>query len=196
MCTDIADAKPGTFDSIKMIRNVLSLSVRHLVVPVVPEIAPPSAARCAAEIRRTVSHLHRKLRPRLLRDGISMAKLNVIGQINRVGRITPTELAAREGVKVQTLTRLLAELEADGWLSRLPHESDGRQTVLSVTRQGTKRLTEAARASDLALAEIIETTLTAGDRVLLLRACVLLDGLDAALGGKPNGPADAGEARP
>ena len=76
----------------------------------------PSAQRCAAHIRRTVSQLGRKLRPSLERDGITSAKLSVIGQIYRSGRLTPTELAMREGVRLQTLTRLLAELSAEGWI--------------------------------------------------------------------------------
>jgi DNA-binding MarR family transcriptional regulator len=54
----------------------------------------------------------------LRRDGISVAKLSVIAHIKRVGSVTPSALAAHEGVKIQSLTRLLAELEADGWLMR------------------------------------------------------------------------------
>jgi DNA-binding MarR family transcriptional regulator len=110
-----------------------------------------------------------------------MAKLSVIGQINRVGRTSPTELAAREGVKIQTLTRLLAELESEGWVVRAPHDSDGRQSLLSLTPQGKKRLKDAAQAKDASLAQIIESTLNANERSLLLRACLLLDGLDEAL---------------
>src|ERR1035438_5058183 len=107
-----------------------------------------AATHCATQVRRTVSHLHRKLRPSLQQAGISMAKLSVVGQVFRAGQITPTELAAREGVKIQTLTRLLSELEADGWLGRVPHESDGRQFLLSVTPIGRKRLAKAGQASD------------------------------------------------
>jgi DNA-binding MarR family transcriptional regulator len=140
-----------------------------------------SAALCATTIRRTVLQLCRKLRPSLQREGISMAKLSVIGQINRVGRTSPTELAAREGVKIQTLTRLLAELESEGWVVRAPHDSDGRQSLLSLTPQGKKRLKDAAQAKDASLAQIIESTLNANERSLLLRACLLLDGLDEAL---------------
>lgn len=140
--------------------------------------------RCAAELRRTVSQLSRRLRPSLQRDGISLAKLSVIGQVHRAGRISPTELAAHEGVKLQTLTRLLAELEADGWLLRTRHETDGRQSLLSLTPQGKKRLAEAARASDASLSGVIGDVLGADDQILLLQACKLLDRLDAALGGK------------
>ncbi|MGH8821338.1 MAG: MarR family transcriptional regulator [Rhodoferax sp.] len=125
-----------------------------------------------------------------------MAKLNVIGQIYRAGSITPTELAAREGVKIQTLTRLLAELEAEGWLTRVPDASDGRQSLLSMTPLGKKRLAGASRASDALLARIIGATLSADERTLLLRACVLLEGLGEAFGSQPAGLVATSGARP
>ena len=121
-----------------------------------------------------------------------MAKLSVVGQLLRAGRITPTELAAREGVKIQTLTRLLSELEADGWLRRVPDESDGRQFLLSITPFGKKRLAEAGRSSDASLAKVIEATLRAADIDLLLRACTLLERLDESLGEALNSPAQRG----
>jgi DNA-binding MarR family transcriptional regulator len=117
----------------------------------------------------------------LLRDGISMAKLSVIGQINRGGQLSPTELAAREGVKIQSLTRLLAELETEGWVLRVPNKADTRQSLLSLTPSGRKRLTDAAQEKDAALARIIDNTLSASERSVLLRACFLLDVLDDAL---------------
>ncbi len=136
---------------------------------------------CAQSLRRGVSQLCRKLRPTLLHDGISMAKLSVIGQINRAGFITPTALAHREGVKIQTLTRLLAELESAGWVFRVPDESDGRQSLLSLTAQGRKRLWQAAHEKDTALAAVIDKTFSAKEQLLLLRACLMLDRIDEAL---------------
>lgn len=143
------------------------------------------ATYCATQVRRAVSHLHRKLRPTLQQAGISMAKLSVVSQLLRAGRITPTELAAREGVKIQTLTRLLSELEVDGWLRRVPDESDGRQFLLSITPLGKKRLAEAGRSSDASLAKVIQATLRAADIDLLVRACILLERLDESLGDSP-----------
>jgi DNA-binding MarR family transcriptional regulator len=141
-----------------------------------------TALKCATRIRRSVSQLCRKLRPSLQRDGVSMAKLSVIGQINRAGRLSPTELAAREGVRLQTLTRMLAELESEAWLQRTPDDEDRRQSWLSLTPVGKRRLADAAQASDAALARIIEASLSAEERRILFRACELLDALDEALG--------------
>ena len=145
------------------------------------QIAPASSALCAKIVRRTVSHLARKLRPSLREDGISVAKLSVIGQVHRAGVLTPTELAAREGVKLQTLTRLLAELEAGGWLKRTRDRADGRRSLLAMTPRGTKRLFEAARDTSDRLTRLIESQLSVAERSLLLASCALLELLDAAL---------------
>lgn len=110
-----------------------------------------------------------------------MAKLSVISQIHRGGQLSPTELAAREGVKIQSLTRLLAELETEGWILRVSNKADTRQSLLSLTPAGRKRLADAAQEKDAALARIIDKSFSASERAVLLRACFLLDSLDDAL---------------
>jgi len=141
----------------------------------------PSSALCAKTVRRTLAPLAKKLRPNLRSDGISVAKLSVIGQIHRAGELTPTELAALEGVKLQTLTRLLSELEIGGWLRRTRDASDGRRSLLSLTPRGSKRLFEAARDKHDRLARLIELHLSVAERSQLLAACALLERLDVAL---------------
>lgn len=144
----------------------------------------PEAHLCAATVRKTASRLHRKLRPNLQRDGISMGKLSVIAQVSRAPGITPTELAAHEGVKIQTLTRLLAELEVDGWLRREAHPTDGRQSVLSLTAKGKKRLADAVGESEAAFAHVLAMHVDAEDRAVLLRACEILDDLVELIPGR------------
>lgn len=140
------------------------------------------ATQCAVHLRRTVSLLARRLRPNLHRDDISVAKLSVLGHLYRAGAMTPTALAAHEGVKIQSLTRLLSELESDGWLLRRPHASDGRQSVLTLTREGAGRLEAAVQVGDASLSKIIATTLSADQCAILLQASVLLEGIADALG--------------
>ncbi len=140
------------------------------------------AAQCAARLRVAVSFLGRRLRPNGHRTGLSAAKLSVLGQLYRFGPGTPSEVAAREGVKLQTLTRLLAELEAEGWLLREPHATDGRQSVLSLTRPGLKRLADEVHEREAALASVIDAALSADERAQLLAACALLDRLCESYG--------------
>ncbi|WP_261803571.1 MarR family winged helix-turn-helix transcriptional regulator [Variovorax sp. PAMC26660] len=143
----------------------------------------PNPAQCASRLRNSVAQLARQLRSgSATPDGPSIAKLSVLGQLHRHGPCSPTALAAHERVKLQSLTRLLAELEAEGWIGRAPHPTDGRQWMLSLTTDGTRRLKALMRSREAALADAIGATLDADQRALLLQACELLDGLTAALG--------------
>jgi len=146
----------------------------------------PDPAQCASRLRASVSLLSRQLRSGSAGpDGPSVAKLSVLGQLHRHGPCTPTALAGLERVKLQSLTRLLAELEAEGWIGRAPHPSDGRQWLLSLTAEGVRRLKALMRRREAALAEAIGATLDAGQRALLLQACGLIDGIAAALDTDP-----------
>ena len=142
----------------------------------------PAPAQCASRLRTSVSLLSRRLRNGSASpDGPSMAKLSVLGVLYRQGPCTPTALAAQERVRLQSLTRLLAELEAEGWVGRAPHVTDGRQSVLSLTADGTRRLKAIMRSRETALADVIATRLDAEQRALLVQACGLIDDIAAAL---------------
>lgn len=145
------------------------------------------AALCASRLRTSVAQLARQLRSgSATPDGPSIAKLSVLGQLHRHGPSTPTALAALERVKPQSLTRLLAELETEGWIGRAPHPSDGRQWLLSLTPEGVSRLKALMKSREAALAEVIGTTLDADRQALLMEACRLIDGIAAALEVNPN----------
>jgi DNA-binding MarR family transcriptional regulator len=139
----------------------------------------PDPALCAACLRSAVSQLARQLRG-ATPDGPSVAQLSVLGQLHRQGPSTPTALAALERVRLQSLTRLLATLEAEGWIDRSAHPSDGRQSLLALTPEGRRRLQALMRAREAALAAAI-AALGAEQQALLMQACGLIDGLAASL---------------
>ena len=64
---------------------------------------------------------------------------------------------------------------------RKAHASDGRRSLLCLTRQGVKRLAEATLPGEAALARTIAAKLSASERALLLRACGLMDALEQSL---------------
>ena len=113
---------------------------------------------------------------------MSVARLSVLGQLHRHGALTPSELAKRERVKLQSLTRLLADLEADGWLLRKPHGTDARQSVLSLTKIGARMLTADVQRRESSLVEAISQSLSKEERALLLAACHLIDRVADAIG--------------
>lgn len=137
--------------------------------------ATRQASRSAIQLRTTVSKLSRHIRVAARVDGISTAKLAILGQLYRFGPQTATGLARRESVKPQSLTRLLAELETSAWIVRRPHRSDGRQLLLSLTRRGTTRLVQEMRRREAILTAAIDIQLSASEQGLLQRACLLID---------------------
>ena len=142
--------------------------------------APPTA-HAAIELRAALSHLTRQLRASATPDAPAAAKFSALGQLYRSGTLTPTELARRERVKLQSLTRLLAELEADACIERRAHASDGRQSVLSLTRRGAALLTAEVHRRESSLADAIGSLLSAPEQALLLEACGLMNRLADAL---------------
>jgi DNA-binding MarR family transcriptional regulator len=133
-------------------------------------------------LRSSVSQLTRRLRAVLPVNNVSIAKLTVLGHLHRLGPLTPSELARRERVKLQTLTRLLAELEADRWVSRDAHAADKRQSVLSLTPLGKRALANDVHRREASLVEAISAALSPAEQAQMLRACALLDRVAEAVG--------------
>ena len=142
----------------------------------------PNLKHTAVRLRTSLFALMRQLRQTAPPDAIGSARLSVLGTLYRRGPMTPTDLAAHERVKLQTLTRLLAELEADAWIVREPDPDDGRRTVLSLTRLGVRQLTADVQRREASLAAAIDAALTPSQQANLLKACEALDAVTEALG--------------
>lgn len=144
-------------------------------------IVSDDPAHVAIRLRATVSHLTRQLRGLAAADGPGAAKLGVLGQLYRQGALSPSQLARHERVRLQTLTRLIAELEAAGLVSRSPHPSDARQSLLALTADGVRVLTDDVQRREASLARAIAETLSGDERERLLTACALVDRLADAI---------------
>ena len=57
----------------------------------------------------------------------------------------PSELAQRAGMTHPSMTELIAELEAKGYVARRADEGDGRSRVVVLTRRGSRHRREARR---------------------------------------------------
>lgn len=141
-----------------------------------------SVTQAAVRLRASLSALQRQLRLALPPQRIGVARLGVLGLLHRHGALAPSELAAHARVKLQTLTRLLAELEADGWIARAADPADGRRTVLSLTRLGLRELSADTHRREASLAAAMEAALNGAQQAALLRACDSLDALADELG--------------
>ncbi|MFT3802480.1 MAG: MarR family transcriptional regulator [Burkholderiaceae bacterium] len=132
-------------------------------------------------LRRSVVSLAQRWRRSLRHDGLGQARLAIVGHLLRAGPMSVTELAAREGVRLQSLTRPLAELIDDGWILREADAADGRRSVIALTAAGSKAVRSATRAADRSLARLLRRTLSDEERALLASACELLQRVDEAL---------------
>jgi DNA-binding MarR family transcriptional regulator len=129
----------------------------------------------AAETRRAVIGLARRLRAERPANALSSNKLSVLGHLYRNGPSTPTRIAAAEHQQPQSLTRVFAELEAEGLIARRPSELDRRASVLDLTDVGRDLLTRDMAARDRWLATAMETLNETEIQVIGLAAALLAE---------------------
>jgi DNA-binding MarR family transcriptional regulator len=131
----------------------------------------------ASSIRRSVVRLVRRMRLERTDEALSLLTLSILGILYREGAVTATELATRERVRPQSLTRVLASLEKRGFVSRQPDGADGRRLLITLTPEGKKALGADIRKKEAWLAKEMERVLAPDERGLLLQASRLLDRL-------------------
>lgn len=90
----------------------------------------------ATRLRRGVTRLARRLRAERGQDALSANKISVLAHLLRGGPASPGAIAAAERQLPQSLTRVFAELEVDGLVTRSPSERDRRAALLDLTPAG------------------------------------------------------------
>lgn len=115
------------------------------------------ATELTARLQRVLARLGRLLR-REVPSALGPGALSALSTLSAEGPMRPTDLAAREGVRPPTLTRMLTSLEEGGYVERTNDPADRRASLIAVTPLGrqTVQETQVARANHLArhLAEL------------------------------------------
>ena len=124
-------------------------------------------------LRAGVLRLARRLRVERDRSALSNAKVAVLTHLARVGASTPSRISRDERQQPQSLTRVFAELEADGLIARQPDEHDGRRWVLEITDKGREALTEDMAVRDRWLADAMGGLSPTELGVLILAAGII-----------------------
>ena len=88
-----------------------------------------------ARLALVVGRLNRRLRS--AGGGLSHGLLSALATVSKDGPMRLAELAQIEQVSAPSTTRLVAELEAQGLVSRRPDPDDGRAVLISVTAAGS-----------------------------------------------------------
>ncbi len=131
----------------------------------------------AERVHSVALRLLRRLRKSDLAMGLSPAKSSALSVLVFGGAQTLKDLAAAEQVKAPTMSRLVAELEADGLATKTMDAGDRRALKIAATAKG-KALLEAGRERRLAVLAKQVAGLSAADQELLKRSAALLGRLN------------------
>jgi DNA-binding MarR family transcriptional regulator len=125
----------------------------------------------ASELRVVLGRLIRRLRSE---HRYGLTQTAVLGRLDRDGAQPTGQLAKSEGVRPQSMSQTVAELEALGLVVRSADATDGRRSLVSLTDTGRAALHEDRAQREGFLAELINEKLDAEERELLGRAIELL----------------------
>ena len=128
-------------------------------------------------VRRGAMRLAGRLRAERGESELAGTGLAVLGHLLRRGDLTAGELAAAQGLRPQSVTRTLADLEARGLVERTRDHDDARRHVFSLTAEGLAALGDDMRPRDAWLARAMAEHLSPTEQHLLVLAAELLDRL-------------------
>lgn len=134
------------------------------------------ATELAADLASLSTVLQRQLRRADHDDGLTRARLSALALLVLGGPRRLGELAAAEGVRPPTMTRLAHAMEADGLVARRPDASDGRSVIIAATPAGEQLLGVGRARQIRPLADAIEA-LDDEDAAVLAHAADVLSRL-------------------
>jgi DNA-binding MarR family transcriptional regulator len=98
-----------------------------------------------ARLQAVLGRLARQLR-RESPSEVGPGALSAMSTLSREGPMRPSDLAAREGVRPPTMTRILAVLEDSGHVVRTVDPADRRASLVTLTPVGRSALVQTRRA--------------------------------------------------
>ena len=132
------------------------------------------ALALAAEVRIGFGKLKRRLREEGGAAEITPSQASALGQLERLGPTTVTELAQAEGVRPQSMGATIATLEAAGYIVGTPDATDGRRTILSLSPMAIERFSANRTAREGWLFSAIQANLTPQEQRDLARGFAVL----------------------
>jgi DNA-binding MarR family transcriptional regulator len=133
-----------------------------------------------APIARAVLQLARRLRAQRPDPSVSVSALGLLHTLNREGAMPAARLAEAERLKPQSLSRLIARLEADGLIERTRGAEDRRTLLLNITLEGRRALKRDMTARRDWLAATMDAVLSVEEQAELARAAELMQRLVGA----------------
>lgn len=147
-------------------------------------MASPAAAKSqslapalAAELHGLVGKLKRRLREQANIGDLTPSQVQVLLRLEKDGPATTSALARAEVMRPQSMATIVAALEAAGLVSGRPDPTDKRQTLLSLTDNCRKWVSEGRAARRDWLSQRIEARLSPEEIELAAAAVSLLQRL-------------------
>jgi DNA-binding MarR family transcriptional regulator/uncharacterized glyoxalase superfamily protein PhnB len=128
----------------------------------------------SALIARAVLRLGRRLRGARPEASVNLSTLALLTTLHRLGAMPAARLAREERLQPQSLTRLLAAMEADGLIERDVDPGDRRALVITLTREGRAVVARDIAARRAWLDQAMTMALTAEERDHLAAAAPLM----------------------
>jgi len=128
-------------------------------------------ALLASDLRGVLGQLIRRLRAE---HRFPLSHGTVLGRLDREGALSVSDLAVAERVRPQSMAQTVADLEADGFVSRRPDPDDGRRALVELTEHGRTALNDDRRKREGWLAGVIADDLSAEEQAVLRQAAALL----------------------
>jgi DNA-binding MarR family transcriptional regulator len=132
------------------------------------------ASALAAELRTIIGKLKRRLREHGSVGDLTPSQISVILRLESEGSATVSSLARTEGMRPQSMATVIGALEAAGLVRGAPDPSDGRQTLLSLSKTCRKWLQDGRAARQDWLTRTIQAKLSAQEQEKLAAAIELL----------------------
>jgi DNA-binding MarR family transcriptional regulator len=126
------------------------------------------------ELRVVLGQLVRRLRAQTGGNDLTRSQSAVLLRLEQDGPATATTLANAEGVRPQSMAKIVQVLQDAGLVSGSPDPRDGRKTLLSLTETAREQYRTGRRAREDWLAEAIQTHLSADETRQLAQATELL----------------------
>ncbi|MDP9793828.1 DNA-binding MarR family transcriptional regulator [Catenuloplanes nepalensis] len=108
----------------------------------------------AEALRAAVGDFVRRVRTL---EAMPPGQLAALGHLGREGALSIADLARREGVRHQSMTRTVHLLAEQHLVTLTPDPLDRRQVVVVITPAGSARLTEARHARAAIVADALRT---------------------------------------
>jgi DNA-binding MarR family transcriptional regulator len=132
------------------------------------------ASALAVELRAILGKLKRKLREQGGGSDLTPSQVSVLLRLEKGGSAAVSSLARVEGMRPQSMSAIVTSLQEAGLVRGAPDPQDGRQTLMSISRECQKLLKEGRAARQDWLTTKIQKKLSAHEQEKLAASVDLL----------------------